>query len=631
MGSAERYARAGRTGVILGTAGHIDHGKTALVRALTGIDTDRLPEEKRRGITIELGFAPLMLDGKTFSGTVGVVDVPGHDAFVRTMLAGATGVDLALLVIAADEGVMPQTREHLAILTLLGVRGGVVALTKSDLVDADWLALVVDDVRKLIAGSALDGADIVACSATTGAGLDDLRAALAAAAGRVPERNTGDITRLPLDRAFSVKGTGTVVTGTLWSGAIDRDTAVKVFPAGISARVRSLESHGIAVERAVAGTRVAVALAGVDREQVSHGGMLVSDNDSWAESTVIRADVALLDGAKSLGVRTRVRFHLGTTDVGARIVGAGGRIEPGVIRPMRIALDAPIVARAGDRFVLRTTSPAMTIGGGIVTDPTPPAHRAKPWRSAGAAAADRLAWIALEGTGQGLALADVPVRLGVLPSEVVPLVDAARGVIRIADRIYDVAMRSRLRDRLAADVRAWHKAHPLEAGLPLQHARSALRVRDLLFDDLVRDLTERGKVELRGGVLTRAGWKAGGGADAAKIAELAMALEAGGVSPLSVDELADQFGKETPALLRVLEREGRAVAVAPDRYYSHKGLDSLLASLRAVTSDGAEKTASQIREGIGLSRKYLIPFLEYCDRIGISTRRGDLRSFRWKD
>jgi selenocysteine-specific elongation factor len=617
--------------VILGTAGHIDHGKTALVRALTGVDTDRLPEEKRRGITIELGFAPLKLSGENFTGTLGVVDVPGHDAFVRTMLAGATGVDLALLVIAADESVMPQTREHLSILTLLGVRGGAVALTKSDLVDSDWLALVTEDVRNLIKSSALDSAEIVACSSTTGAGIDALRRALGDAAARVPARNAGDIVRLPLDRAFSVKGTGTVVTGTLWSGALEREAVVKIFPSGRSARVRSLESHGAVVERALAGTRVAVALAGVDREQVSHGGVLVSENDSWRESTVIRADVALLDDAPSLGVRTRVRFHLGTTDVGARIVGAGGRLEPGAIRPVRIALDAPIVARAGDRFVLRTTSPAVTIGGGIVTDPTPPAHRAKPWRSAEAPAGERLAWIALEGAGQGLALADVPVRVGVLPSEVSPLVDATRGVIRIADRIYDVAMRSRLRDRLAADVRAWHKAHPLEAGLPLQHARSGLRVRDLLFDDLLRDLTERGKVEVRGSVLTRAGWKAGGGADAAKVAELAMALEAGGVSPLSVDELADQFGKETPALLRVLEREGRAVAVAPDRYYSQKGLASLLAALRAVTSEGTEKTVSQIREGIGLSRKYLIPFLEYCDRIGVSTRRGDLRTFRWKD
>jgi selenocysteine-specific elongation factor len=630
MGRAARFGSGDGARVIVGTAGHIDHGKTSLVRALTGVDTDRLPEEKRRGITIELGFAPLALAEESFTGTLGIVDVPGHDAFVRTMLAGATGVDLALLVIAADEGVMPQTREHLAILTLLGVRGGVVALTKSDLVEADWLALVADDVRRVLVGSALEGAELVPCSATTGAGLDELRRALAAAAARIPARNAGDLTRLPLDRAFSVKGTGTVVTGTLWSGAIDRESVVRLFPTGGTARVRSLESHGAAVERGMPGTRVAVALAGVDREEVSHGGVLVSSDESWRESAVLRADVVLLDDAKSLGVRTRVRFHLGTTDVGARLVGAAGRVEAGAIHAVRIALDAPVVARAGARFVLRATSPAMTIGGGVVTDPQPPAHRAKPWRSTGAGDALRLEWIAAESAGEGLAVRDIPVRVGIPPSEVAALIGSTRTVRRLGDRIYDDSLRSRMRDRLAADVRAWHKAHPLEAGLPLQHARSGIRASEELFDHLVRDLTERGKVELRGGVLARAGWKAGSGADAAKIAEIAVALEAGGVSPLSVNELADQFGKEAPALLRVLEREGRAIAVAPDRYYSPKAVESLLASLRGVTAGMPEMTASQVREALGLSRKYLIPFLEYCDRIGVSTRKGDLRSFHWK-
>jgi len=616
--------------VILGTAGHIDHGKTSLVRALTGVDTDRLPEEKKRGITIELGFAPLALDETAFGATLGVVDVPGHDAFVRTMLAGATGVDLALLVIAADEGVMPQTREHLAILTLLGVHGGVVALTKCDLVDSDWLALVSDDARTLLAGSALDGAEIVACSATTGEGLGELRRAIAGVAARVPHRNAGDLTRLPLDRAFSVKGTGTVVTGTLWSGALAREDVVRIFPGGTTARVKSVESHGATVDRGLPGTRVAAALAGVDREQVSHGGMLVSNIESWRESLVLRADVALLDDATPLGVRTRVRFHLGTTEVGARLVAATGRVEAGSILPVRISLDAPVVARAGDRFVLRAASPATTIGGGVITDPQPPSRRAKPWKSAGASDSQRLAWIAEECAGQGLAFSDVPVRVGVSPDAADRLVESTRAVVRLGDRLYDEALRARLRDRLAADVRAWHKSNPLEAGLPLQHARGNLRVSEALFDDLVDGLTSRGKLELRGGVLTRAGWKAASGADAAKLTELAIAVEAGGVSPMSVDELADQFGKETPALLRAFEREGRAVAVAPDRYYSVKAVESLLAALRAATTGGVEKTASQVRESLGLSRKYLIPFLEYCDRIGVSRRNGDLRSFHWK-
>jgi selenocysteine-specific elongation factor len=616
--------------VILGTAGHIDHGKTTLVRALTGVDTDRLPEEKRRGITIELGFAPLVLTAAAFTGTLGVVDVPGHDAFVRTMLAGATGVDLALLVIAADEGVMPQTREHLAILTLLGVRGGVVALTKCDLTDRDWLALVQDDAQRLIRGTALDGAAVVPCSATTSEGLDELRDALAAAAAAVPARNADDLARLPLDRAFTVKGTGTVVTGTLWSGTLRPEATVRLFPRDRVARVRSIESHGVATDRALPGTRVAVALASVDRDEVSHGGLLVSDADPWRASLVLRADVALLDDAKPLGVRTRVRFHLGTTDVGARIVAASGRVEAGSILPVRIALDEPVVSRAGDRFVLRSASPALTIGGGVVTDPQPPGRRPRPWNAAGAGNVERLEWITAECAGHGLALPDVPIRVGVIPAEVEPLVASSRAIGRIGDRIYDLAVRTRLRDRLASDVRAWHKAHPLEAGMPLQHARSGLRASDALFDDLVRDLTMRGKLELRGAVLTRGGWKAASGADAAKLSEIAVAVEAGGVSPLSVDELADQFGKDTPALLRVLEREGRAVGVVPDRFYSTAALDSLLKRLRNITADGAPRTVSQIRESLGLSRKYLIPFLEYCDRVGLSRRDGDHRTFHWK-
>ena len=258
--------------MILGTAGHIDHGKTALVRALTGVDTDRLPEEKRRGITIELGFAPLELEGV---GTLGVVDVPGHEGFVRTMLAGAAGVDLALLVVAADEGVMPQTREHLAILGALGIRGGVVALTKSDLVDDEMRALAAEDVDALLKGSALAGAPVVAVSARTGEGLDALRRALTAAAAAVPARDAGDAFRMPVDRVFSVKGTGTVATGTVWSGSVRRDDALRAFPGGATLRVRGVETHGHAAEEGRAGQRVAVALAGADRDALERGAVLV--------------------------------------------------------------------------------------------------------------------------------------------------------------------------------------------------------------------------------------------------------------------------------------------------------------------------------------------------------------------
>ncbi|MFI5244532.1 MAG: selenocysteine-specific translation elongation factor [Gemmatimonadales bacterium] len=615
--------------MILGTAGHIDHGKTALVKALTGVDTDRLPEEKRRGITIELGFAPLTLDGPAFSGTLGVVDVPGHEAFVRTMLAGATGVDLALLVVAADEGVMPQTREHLQILKLLGVRGGAVALTKSDLVDDEWMRLVEEDVRDLLRGSPLHAVAIVPCSAATGNGLDALRSALADAAGVIPARDAADLARLPIDRAFSVKGTGTVVTGTLWSGTLERDAMVRLFPPGRAARVRALESHGRPVDRALPGSRVAVALAGVNREDVARGAVLVAEGDPWHPSAVLRADVAVLDGAAPLGVRTRVRFHLGTAEVGARVVAASGRVEAGAIVPVRIALDEPVVARAGDRFVLRAASPPVTIGGGVVSDPRPPARRAKPWHEANASAAKRLGWIVTEAGGDGFALRDLPVRIGATPRESALVVAEAIGVTHIGDRLYPDALGATLRARFVAMVESSHTAHPLEPGLSLQHARSALKVSDELFDAILRELVAGRELIVHGSVVARAGWKpASGGANAERLDRLAEALEAAGPEPPSVSELTQRFGPETPALLRVLERGGRAVPVATDRYFSVGAVNMLVAMLRKGATDGAPRTASQLKEILGLTRKYLIPFLEYCDRTDISVRAGDTRTVR---
>ncbi|MDE3171989.1 MAG: selenocysteine-specific translation elongation factor, partial [Gemmatimonadota bacterium] len=373
--------------MIVGTAGHIDHGKTTLVRALTGVDTDRLPEEKRRGITIELGFAPLQLDGV---GTVGVVDVPGHEAFVRTMLAGAAGIDVGLLVVAADDGVQPQTREHLAILRLLGVRGGVVALTKCDLADEEWIALVEEDVGALLRDTPFRDAPIVRVAPGNGPALDAVRDALARALRAVAARDPGDVFRLPVDRVFSVHGTGTVVTGTTWSGSLARDAQVRVLPSGTGARVRGIQNHGAPAERALPGQRTAVALAGVEVADVRRGDVLVTD-PAWEPTLALRADATLLaDAPRALGPRTAVRLHLGTAEVGARIAAAGGPFGPGQTRAVRIVLDAPLVARGGDRFVLRFASPLATIGGGVVTDALAP-RRARPFDAVDAPVAARLA------------------------------------------------------------------------------------------------------------------------------------------------------------------------------------------------------------------------------------------------
>jgi selenocysteine-specific elongation factor len=603
--------------VILGTAGHIDHGKTALVRALTGVDTDRLPEEKRRGITIELGFAPLILDRV---GTVGVVDVPGHEAFVRTMVAGATGIDIALLVIAADEGVMPQTREHLAILELLGVRAGVVALTKADLVDDEWLSLVSSDVAGLLAGSCLGDAQVVPVSALTGAGLDALRAALSAAALTVPARDAGDLFRLPIDRAFTMKGAGTVVTGTVWSGSLARDATVTLLPTGRAVRVRSLQSHGSPADLVGPGQRVAVGLPGVDLEEVRRGGALVT-GDGWQPTTTLRADVTLLDAVpRSIGVRTAVRFHLGTADVGARIVAEGGALSARERTAARISLDAPIVARAGDRFVLRAGSPLATVGGGTVTDPFAP-RRGRRWPT-GRSAAERLDLMLAESGLEGVSLASLPVRLGVPPAAVEAVVASLdTPPVREAGRAYAYPLFRDLGDRLIGNLRDFHRTQPLEPGMPLQLLRSRHAAPSELVDRVLRERTVTGEVEVVGSVVRAAGWGPSlDGADDARATAILAELRSAWHEPPSAAELATRFGPRATEVLRFLERRGDVVQIADGRYYLRSALDELVDTLRGRMVAGKAYAPAEIRDMLGSSRKYLIPFLEYCDRIGVTRR-----------
>ena len=609
--------------MILGTAGHVDHGKTALVKALTGVDTDRLAEEKRRGITIDLGFAPLDLGA---DGVLGVVDVPGHEAFVRNMLAGATGVDLVLLVVAADEGVMPQTREHLAILDLLGVRGGVIALTKCDLVDLDWLALVREDVQALVAGTALEGAPMVQTSVISGRGLDVLRDTLARAVRALPARDAADLFRLPIDRAFSVRGTGTVVTGTVWSGRLERDAAVRVLPSGAQARVRNIESHGASVSAAMPGTRSAIALAGVGVSELGRGSVLVAD-DAWTASPVLLAQVALLTEApRALGPRTTVRFHLGTVEVGARIVAAGGALAPGARKHARVVLDAPIVARAGDRFVLRSASPLATIGGGVVADPAPAQRRPRPWTSDAVTPAHRLAEVLRHAGPLGVSVASLPVRVGAHPAHVAQLVADAPDARRVGDVLYAGAVVAELESRFLTLVDEHHAAFPLDPGAPLQSVRARTTANpglaDLIVDTLVRDQ----RVQVAGGLVMRHGWSPTLDQRAKTMLEgIARALDEADREPPSVDELEQRFGSDAMAVLRMLERQGRAVQVAPDRYYAAPALARMEAQLRSAMADGRERSPSELRDVLGVSRKYLIPLLEYADRTGLTMRRASGR------
>ena len=608
--------------MILGTAGHIDHGKTALVRALTGVDTDRLPEEKRRGITIDLGFAPLKLEGL---GTIGVIDVPGHEAFVRTMLAGATGVDLALLVVAADEGVRPQTREHLTILTMLGVRAGVVALSKSDLVDAEWLELVSADVSAVLEKSGLEGAPVVPVSAKTGAGLDELRAAIREAAASVTARDTNDLFRMPIDRAFSVRGTGTVVTGTVWSGELRKGPAT-VFPGGHAVRVRDLQSHGSAVESVTASTRAAVALSGVTVEQATRGSVLVA-GEEWLETSVMLAELTLAPSQVTITPRTRVRLHLGAADVGARVRlfdAESGQL--GV--PARVRVDEPIVARAGDRFVLRAGSPLEVVAGGVVSDPLPLDRRPKPGVGMGTGVAERLLALCEHAGAKGVDRGSLPVRLGAPPRDVSSLASDARFHFT-ERRVYARSLLAELAERIPAIVEQAQVNSPSESGVQLEELRGLLRIDGDLAAEALRLLAGRGALEIDGTIVRTAGWKPRLSEAQSNLAErMVHAFCSSGEEPPALGEVVARHGEDALPVLRFLEREGRLIRISGDLLYCPEVVDRMVGRLAEAMKEDREYSPAEVKDAVGTSRKYLIPFLEFCDRTRVTERKGAGRVLR---
>jgi selenocysteine-specific elongation factor len=614
--------------VVIGTAGHVDHGKTALVKALTGVDTDRWEEEKRRGITIDLGFAPLDLGGGLQAS---VVDVPGHEDFVRNMVAGATGVDVALLVVAADEGVMPQTVEHTAILDLLDVRAGAVAITKADLAEPEWLELVTADVTERLARSPIHWEPPVAVSAVTGAGLDRLRAAMLRAAREARERAADDLFRLPVDRVFSLAGAGTVVTGTTWSGTVAVGQEVTVHPGPVRARVRSVEVHGHAEERARPGRRTALALVGLDRAAARRGSVVVSD-PSWRPTAELDVLVTLLAGQRPLTQRSRVRLHLGTADVLARVVPAGERIDPGTeAQAARLRLEEPILARWGDRAVLRAASPATTIGGCRVVDPFPAPRPRRPGHLADRAGPDPVqrvrAFVAVEGP-RGLAVGDLTVRLGLPPGDVARVVKEAAGggVVQAGDRLVLQAAAEQARTLVLERLAAHHRIHPMLPGLPLEAFRQLIGEPGLAAR-LLEALTSEGVLVQEGGAVRLSGHRPAippellGGA-----AALRADIGAAGPEGRSTAELAGRHsGIPAAEIAEFLVREGTAIRMGKDRYYDWERLESAVRSVLLEVRKRGEVTPSEIRVALGLTRKHLIPILEWMDAQGLTVRVGDAR------
>ena len=619
--------------MIIGTAGHIDHGKTALVKALTGVDADRLPEEKRRGITIDLGFAPLSLEGV---GTVGVIDVPGHEDFVRSMLVGASGIDLGLLVVAADEGVMPQTREHLLILELLRIPQIVVAVTKCDLVEDEWLGLVRSDVLALFDESPLPTPRVVSCSSRTLAGLDELRGVLSERLANGKPRGSDDLFRMPVDRAFTIKGTGTVVTGTVWSGELPIDASVFVLPSGKPARARRIEQHGKSADVARAGGRAAIALAGLDVSDVSRGSVLVRD-EHWQPTSLFEAVVTLEPAmVATLTPRTRLRLHAGASEVGARLVSAAPEPGASAAALMRVTTDAPLVIRGGDRFVLRLPAPVRTIGGGVVIDPYArrrplPRPSSEEMDKLSTESATRLGYMLEAESARGVRAQDIPVRAGCAPARVQSLIEQT-GAWTGAHNLFTPFAVEQAMASVRRIIAEYEITSPLSLGVPARTLREGLRVDEELADISIREMERAGEIESQGPLVRKTGWvPSPSERDVEASNHLVHDICAGTQEPPSVGELVTRYGSSVPALLRFLERQGRIVQVETDRYYDRSTLDAMIARLRAKLVPGQLYVPAQLRDVLGFSRKYLIPFLEFCDRNGITERRGEGRILRQTD
>jgi selenocysteine-specific elongation factor len=617
--------------VVVGTAGHIDHGKTALVKALTGIDADRLEEEKRRGITIDLGFANLDL---TPSLRLSFIDVPGHERFVKNMLAGVGGIDLVLFVVAADESIKPQTREHFDICRLLEIPRGIIALTKAGLVDAALVGLVRLEVEELVAGSFLQGAPMVAVDSITGLGLQDLREELARAAAAAPERNAAGHFRLPIDRVFSVKGFGTVVTGTLISGAVSRGQEVELYRAGRRLRVRGVEVHGAATERAVAGQRTALNLADIEPGELARGEVL-SEPGLFHAVKQVDCRLDLLPSAKPLKHRAPVHFHSGTAEIEAevRLLGGAAVLRPGGTAYARLLLREAALLLPGDRFIIRMFSPVVTIGGGRVVD-----LGVRPYarnedvaaRLDVLASGDRAARVALlvRETAYGAGTAELVARAGMTAGEIAGAAERANLLCIPQPQPWYVerAWFEAARERLAKAVREFHVRNPLLAGMP----RQELRNRELagcpafLLDAL---LAGSGGIMAEGELVRARDHRPvlQENEEQAR-ASIERAFEAAGLAAPAWKDVLARSGVE-PArartLLEMLLREKHLVRVNEDLVFHRSAIDELRRMLAARRTQ--RFSVPEFKDWTGVSRKYAIPLLEYLDRERITRREGHER------
>jgi len=629
--------------VILGTAGHIDHGKTTLIRALTGIDTDRLKEEKERGITIELGFAYLQLPGGQL---LGIVDVPGHEKFVKNMVAGATGIDLVALIIAADEGVMPQTREHLEICQLLGIQHGLVVLTKIDMVEPDWLELVKEDVSEYLSGTFLADAPVVEVSGVTGDGIPELLEVLDGMVKDIPERDSGSFFRLPIDRVFTMKGFGTVVTGTSISGEIHTGDEVTIYPHGITSRIRGIQVHNKEVDRVKAGLRTAVNLQGIEKVETKRGDIIAA-KDSLRNTYMADVLLDLLPSApRKLKNRAKARFHTGTSEIISTVVLLDrDELKPGESCFAQIRLDEPTTVLAHDRFVLRSYSPVRAIGGGLILNALPLKKKrfSEPvlneLKTLSEGELDEVAeQFVRAGRFQGLELKALPfltnarkkklddILKSLMAQKRVVQYDKEKGMLIHADFL------DKARKEALTTLKDYHRDFPLKIGLLTEELRSRTTGsrNQKLFNYLINHLIHEDVIVQEKEVVRLKEHKVTLAEDQEKVREeIEKKYLNAGLQPPYFKDLKDKYsGTVAIDVLEVMVKDGALIKVKEDLYFHRRIIEDLKERLTTFLKENGEIDTPKFKDMTNASRKYTIPLLEYFDREQITVRVGDTRVLR---
>ena len=622
--------------VILGTAGHIDHGKSALVRALTGSDPDRLKEEKERGITIDLGFADLAYPEGL---KVGIVDVPGHERLIKNMLAGAGGIDIVLMVIAADEGIMPQSREHLDICNLLRVKRGIVVINKSDLVEEDWIELVKEDIREFVKGTFLEGAEIVPVSSKTGHNIDVLKEKIKELAFSVEQKSAQGIFRLPVDRIFTLKGFGTVITGTAISGSVSLDQPVEILPKGIKTKVRGLQSHGETLKTAYAGQRVAINLQGVSKEEVERGDVITAPDKIRTTHGIDGVLEMLKDsGITLLKSRSLVHFHTGTSELTGRIILHGSEgLKPGERGYCQFRFKTPITVMAGDRYIIRRFSPLVTIGGGEVLDVSP-VRRGREQRLKDlevfekGTLKEKLSLKILHG---GLAGTTEDELLGWIRAEVpdvkkeIAALNRENRIVFSEGRVLHRSECDSFSQKVISILTAFHKANPLKSGMDKEALRALFKgVDQKLFESLLRLIKE---IVIEKEVLRLSAFRISLSDDKKVLKErILRVLEQSEFQPPSKDELAKEVSikpQEAGELLKIMANEKSLVRINDSLYIPSGNYRKMIEDLTNFFSTKSEMTVGEFRDILKTSRKYALPFLEYLDSNKITLRVGEVRKF----